>query len=299
MENASNNQALIDVVRQLDDVDVIKLEAPDVQATVLSVPAGRTLHSVKKYLDEYLEHPERKKGLSKHTKLESFIAAVDRFRDTHSAVFLDDFDRTAPKLLAVFDYHEPTADQGHARFGEHRAEYAFPVSEEWKAWTSIAGKSMSQTDFAVFLEDRILDVLAPEAAGKSAKDFAEELGINLASQARLLELSKGLAVSVDKRVAQAVNLSTGESQFNFAETHNDKDGAPLKVPGGFVIGIPIFRGGDRYPIPVRLRYRVSGGSVVWSLSLRNTDKIFDTATDEAAALVAEKTMLPVYRGRPE
>lgn len=302
MENESNAQAIIDVVQELDTVLLQKVERGDDaggEAFVLVLPSGKKVESVKKYLDEYREYPERKTGTSKHTQIESFIAAVNRFRDASSAVYLDDFDRGAPKLLAVFDYHEPQANEGHARFGQHRAEYAFPVSDEWKAWTSIAGKPMSQTDFAAFLEDRILDVLSPELAKDSARKFADDLGITLATQARLIELSKGLAVRVDSQVANAVNLSTGETQFNFAETHGDKDGAPLKVPGGFLVAIPIFRGGDRYPIPVRLRYRVQQARVVWTLSLSNVDKVFDLSINEAAAAVADKTELPVFRGKPE
>lgn len=312
MENDSNAQAIIDRMERLTDVQELGIgaRADGTDIAILSVPEGRTLHSVKKYLDEYLPHPERRKGTATHTTLESFIAGTDRFKDESSAVFLDDVNRSAPKLLAVFDYHESTATRlpegaslayapGHARFGEHRAVYEFPLSDEWKAWDAIDGTKMSQADFALFLEDRIADVLAPASAGSKLQEYATSVGITLASPARLLELSKGLAVSVDKKVAQAVNLSSGESQFNFTEQHNGADGAPLKIPNGFAIGAPVFRNGVRYPIAVRLRYRVSQGSVVWTLTLSNTDKIFEDAISEAASIVAEKTALPVFRGRPE
>lgn len=299
-ETKGENQAIIEAMDRLGGIVSMTAErGTDAKAPILAVPEGRTLHSVKKFLDEYLEFPERRKGTAVHTTLESFISGTDRFKDVHSAVFLDDTDRSNPKLLAVFDYHEPILDDGHARHGEHKALYQFPLSDEWRAWQEVAGEKLSQTDFAVFLEDRIPDVLAPASAGAKLQEYATSVGITLASPQRLLELSKGLAVSVDKKVAQAVNLSTGEAQFNFVEQHNDTSGAPLKVPNGFAIGIPVFRGGVRYPVPVRLRYRISQGSVVWTLSLANTDTIFEDAISEAAQIVAEKTALPVFRGRPE
>lgn len=296
----NNAQAVIDVVRELEGVEVISVERGSIaKAAILSIPEGRTLESVKKYLDDYLDFPERRMGTSQHTTLDSFIASTDRFKDAHSAIYLDDLNRAQPVLVAVFDYHEPIADDGHARYGVHRAQYAFPVSDEWKAWTGAVGKQMSQTDFATFLEDRIAEVLTPDAAGASVRDFAQTVGITLATPQRLVELSKGLQVSVDRKVANAVNLSTGEAQFNFVETHNDRDGAPLKVPNGFAIGIPVFRNGVRYPIPVRLRYRVKEGAVLWSIALSNLDKYFEDAISEAATIVAEKTLLTVFRGRPE
>lgn len=300
MPELNNAQAILDAATRFAEVETLTITRGNSdEATFLSVPEGRTILGVKQLLDLYLPHPERRTGTSLHTTLNSFIASTDRFKDEGTAIFLNDLDRSKPVMVAVFDYHEHQVEGGHARFGQHRAQYDFPLSDEWTAWTEADGAKMSQTDFAEFLEDRIADVLAPESAGPTLKAHAATVGINLATPARLLELSKGLAVSVDKRVAQAVNLSTGESQFNFVETHNDKDGAPLKVPNGFAIGVPVFRNGVRYPVPVRLRYRITGGSVVWTISLSNTDKYFEDAISEAAELVADKTTLPVFRGRPE
>lgn len=100
--------------------------------------------------------------------------------------------------------------------------------------------------------------------------------------ARLLELSRGLSVRVDSKVTQHINPSTGEAQLAYEETHGAKDGGVLKVPDGFVIAIPVFRGGPLYPMVCRLRYRVqrSEGRVTWAIALHRADKVFEHAFSE-------------------
>lgn len=267
-----------------------------VQAPILLVPDGMKPHSVQKYLDEVMPHPERRKGTAKHTTLSSFCEHVKRFADEHSAVFAHD-DPKHPRLVAVLDYHEAGSD-GVPRWGEHRAIYDFPVSDEWKAWTGVG--DLDQRAFAEFLEDRIADVLEPSGAGDAVKAFAEQLGCSLASPSALMALSRGLSVRVDQKVAQHLNLSTGEAQIAFEETHREKDGGgPLKVPGGFAIAIPVFRGGAAYKLPVRLRYRVRSGQITWRIALHRADRAFVDAFEEACNEAHGATGLTVFRGTPE
>jgi hypothetical protein len=52
-------------------------------------------------------------------------------------------------------------------------------------------------------------------------------------------------------------------------------------------------------VPVRLRYKVSGGRVSWQLALQRVDHVFESAIAEAGHSVGDVTSLPVFRGRPE
>jgi hypothetical protein len=222
-----------------------------------------------------------------------------RFADEDSALFAVE-DPRAPRLISVLDYHRATSE-GAPRFGEHRGVYSFPLSDEWKAWQAVPEK-MDQGTFAAFLEERITDVLDPAAVGDGSKRFAAELGLALASPTRLLELSRGLSVRVESKVASHVNLSTGETQIAFGESHaSGEGGGPLKIPGGFIIAIPVFRGGDLYTIAVRLVYRVhrSEGKVQWGLRLHRAERVFLDAFNGAASLAAEQTKLPLFYGTPE
>jgi uncharacterized protein YfdQ (DUF2303 family) len=288
--------------------------AKGMTATFVAVPQGITLQPLKPYLDAYLLRPERVKGCAILTDLDSLVCHALRFKSEFSAAFV--IDEPEPSITVVYDYHEPhlvktdeapdaTDDaavavlDGEADWCQHRARYKFPLSDEWKAWNAATGQ-MSQAAFAEFIEDRIEDVCDPSFTGLTkAREFAEQLGIELAGPAKLMALSRGLAVKVDTRVAQAVNLTSGETQFMYEEQHSGEGGTQLKVPGGFALAIPVFKNGVRYSIPVRLRYRVQGQKVVWWFGLHGTDRILKSAVDEAVQIFAKDTGMPCLFGAPE
>lgn len=274
-------------------------ETVDGVADVLVVPSGKRIEDLRPIIDARLPAPRRRTGTARVTTLESFTALVRRFADEHSAIFAVD-DRRAPRLIAVLDYHEQTA-KGAPRFGTHRVEYAFPLSDEWRAWLAFAARDqISQRDLAEFLEEHIVDVRAPESLGEATTQLGAQLGITYAGPAALMALSRGLSIRVDQKVTQAINLSTGEASLGFEETHSSKDGTgPLKVPGGFALAIPVFRGGKKYVVAARLRYRLREGAVTWRVALHRVDAVFDDAFSGACADVLAQTEAPLFYGQPE
>jgi uncharacterized protein YfdQ (DUF2303 family) len=294
-----NAQAIINAVRENSAVEVISNETDGGRKlAIASVPQGRSLVDLKPYMDKLLLAPERRTGTATATTLKSFVALVNRFKDKESAVFADN--SKAPKLVAVLDYNPAEGEvPGRARFGQHRVEYAFPMSVEWQAWVGRADTQMNQADFAQFLEDRIADIGNPADATNTAKEFASQVGIALASPQRLMELSRGLSIRVSAKFTQAVKLSSGEAQIGFEETHEEEGGGPVKIPGGFAIRIPVFRDGDAFEIPARLKYKAQGQSVLWSYTLQRTEKVLDLVIAEACATVEEETEIPLFFGTPE
>lgn len=270
----------------------------DVAENVIIAPVGKTLHDLQPILDKRLADPRARTGVAKHTTLASFIAHTKRFADPAVSVMFADDSTTAPALTTVFDYHEP-GYKGQPHHGRHGARYGFPLSDEWCAWKAADGKAMSQAQFAEFLETRVVDVLEPAAAGEATKKLVEQIGIALAGPSTLLTLSRGLNVRVDAKVVQAVNLSTGETQVSYEETHQGREGGSLKVPGGFAIAIPVFRGGARYQVAVRLRYRVAGAQISWLVALHRADAAFTHAFNEACDTAQKETGIPLFYGAPE
>lgn len=262
---------------------------------VIELPEGRTLHSVKRFLDEYLPKPERLKGTAKLETLASFILHVQRFQTPASAVFV----RTgsSPSMEAVYDYHPGPSD---AQFAQHRAAYAFPLSREWRAWRAADGKSMDQGAFAAWVEDHAGDVLPPnlDAAAK-AVDRLAQVELKAATPTEILSLSRGLSVREECTVENYTKLPTGETRVLFASELKGADGAPLTIPGGFVVALPVFEGDAAYPVPVRLRMRVEKGRVSWSLAILGADDVLSDAVRLAADEVATKTGLPIFYGAPE
>lgn len=289
-------EALIELTdKYLRKPDTVVVESgTDKNAEVLIVPNGMTVHPVKQYLDAYRDKPERKQGTAHLGDQASFVAHANRFKSEHSAVFAQ---RSPPSLTSVLDYHQ--AGKGDPAFGKHRGVYSFPLSDQWNAWKQAEGNKFGQREFALFIENNLFDVAEPASAFDPAKDFAARLGCQFATGAKLLELSRGLAVNVEQQVASAVNLGSGEGQIVFKETHADSTGAPIRVPGAFLIAIPVFKSGALYQIPVRLRYRAHQGQITWSLELFGIDRIFDHAFNEVCEYAAKETLLPLFVGSPE
>jgi uncharacterized protein YfdQ (DUF2303 family) len=299
-ESPSDAAAVIAAVERLAVVDQIVLDGEVDLVVLRDGHGGQQLVDTLPYRRARLDAPERRTGTAKLTDLRSFIAHVKRFADTDSAVFAID-ERANPRLVGVLDYHREGATAS-PRFGQHRAEYTFPLSDEWKAWTGRIARPFTQAELAQWLEDRILDLLDPSQVGESNRTLAERLGIKLAGPATLTALARDFAVRADVRVAQAVVLSTGETSVSYDETHetqSKKTGGKIEVPGGFVIAVPVFRNGAAYQMLARLRYRLNGGVISWFVAIEGVDRVFDHAISEAIDHVHEATQLPVYRGMPE
>lgn len=270
---------------------------PDVGA-VFCVPKGREIVSLKKYLDEYRTTPERRKGTATLTDAESFIAHVNRFASAASAVFAKP-DKAAPAFTAVYDYHPAGEKATAADWLQHRAVYAPALSDEWKAWMAHNGRPMSQTDFAQFIEDRITDLVAPSLEDEAVRQFVQMVQGDMAQPGDLLALSRGLQVNVASTVKNAITLSSGEIAVQYEEQHRDGAGAPIKVKNLFQIAIPVFYAGARYRMPVRLRYRLTGGNLSWTYLLYRPEVTFDDAFRGIVSEIQQGTTVPVYLGAPE
>ena len=297
--------------------DVITIEDPDTGIEVLLIREGTSIGPVPSYYyDDARDTPRFRRGTAVMTSLDSFIAHVNRFGDDDTAVFACD-DRTSPKVTAVLDYHRADvtvpeyegADDtarvvGEFRHGKHRTTFAFPLSDEWKAWTKANEAVMSMGAFAEFLEDRINDIAI--AGDDVPEDVSRFINVNggadrIADFATLFELSRGLKVYEQANVEEAVNQASGEGHIRFSVEHETRGrtGGVVKVPTMFFIAIPIFRKGAFYRIGAQLRYRKTAEGVKFWYKLYQADRSFDHAFAEAVARVSSETPAAVFYGAPE
>lgn len=291
-------RAIIDNMRELYDPQVVDIGG----ATVLAVPKGVQVFSIKPYLDEYLTAPERRAGTATLGDLPSFIAHAMRFKADNSVVFASrNFSK--PSLTSVLDYHHAGPEPADAEFGRHRGVYHFPLSEAWEAWAERDGKEMSQRDFAAFIEDRIMDVLNPptsaEDAGALTHDLLTLLGGDVAGPTKLIEVARGLRMTETAEVTNAQNLASGEVEIVYRTTNAGQNGQPLKVPNLFVVGMPVFDGDAAYKMPVKLQYRRVEGRIIWKIRRYRPDLVFFDAFDRATARVSQETGMPLFIGTPE
>lgn len=309
----------IDRIAQLSETRVFSFAAP-ISGTVpiLAVPDGTSLQGIKKLLDEYATKPDRRVGTDKVLDLQSLVEWINRHKDAGSVVFCDTT-REAPKLLSIIDYHHivATDDEGalpmsgddKARMRLFRALYEFPLSEQWKAWREVDGEPMDQVDFAEFLENRVLDLIAPEIGtdGEGAEikklpqqvqELLDRLGGRCALPQDIITLSKGLEVTANSRTVTRVDVNTGEGALMFEQQHVGADKQKITVPKLFLIAIPLFdKSPFHYRIPVRIRYRLEGG-IKWTFTMFGADDVIDQAVRDAALHVQLSTKTALFYGTP-
>lgn len=295
-ETLTGVETILAAAREYAEIEEIEHESEgDERVHLAIVPKGKIIFDLAPYYEAARNAPRWRRGTATFQRADSLIAWVNRFKDADSALFVRPQGQ-GQELLAVLDYHRAGAN-GDPRFGKHTGVYRFPFSKEWLAWTG--ERELPQQAFAELLEDRITDVIDPSEAGENAVRFAQDLGMALAGPSTLLTLSRGLSVKVEAKVVNAQNLSTGEAQITFEESHRDEKGAPLKIPGGFVLAIPVFEGGGLYKVPARLRYRVRGGAITWRVLLHRADAVLQDAIDGVCEAAREATELPLFYGSPE
>lgn len=295
----SSKAAVLDIAKLATEANarVITVPAPsNAKGIPSSVPAlldpsnGRVTE-LSNVFAPWRDRPERKTGTATVETLDSFIALVGRHKTASSAIFaITDWQR--PSFTAVIDYHGADPDNG-----KHRIHYAFPLSEEWKAWVAKNGQPMSQGEFAEFIEDHIAELSSPDP--DEAKDFGGMFNTKVAYPNELIELSRGLQVNAETRVKNAVKLQSGESQIVFEEDHKNAAGQPITVPGIFILSIAPFFEGESIRVPVRLRYRLRDGVLSWTFMLYRPDTHITKAVNFALHDTAAALDLPKFTGKPE
>jgi len=292
-------KAIADLAHQADVV-TINIDPPEVAGLPKSIPilldsTNGQARSVKSLFDEWRQKPDRKVGTAIVNTLESFIDLVDRHKTEHSAIFAD-IDWKKPSLTGVIDYHD-IASGGPANNGKHRVHYPFPLSEEWQTWVKFNGEPMGQSEFAEFIEDRIAELAMPHEAEEI--DWKEKLGGRVAHPNEIFTLSRGLKINAETRVVNQVTLASGEAQITFEEEHKDQNGQKLNVPSLFIIRLPPFFRGEAVRIPVRLRYRVKAGALVWFYQLYRPDQYITEEVERSLLRAEAATQLATFQGKPE
>lgn len=254
--------------------------------------AGRVV-DLRPTIEALRQLPARRTGTAKVLTLQSFIDLTNRHKDDHTVIFANT-DWKSPTLTAVIDYHQTDALSRHL---QHRILYAFPISEEWSAWTDQNGTVMDQGEFAAFVEDRLAELATPHVAER--EELERLFQTKLATPAELMQLSRGLQVNVGINVKTAKTLQTGEAEIIYEESHRDSAGNKLIVPGLFIIKLPVFVGGEPVRLPARLRYRAAGGGIKWFFQLYRPDVYVTERIRADLALAANATERPSYEGTPE
>jgi hypothetical protein len=315
-------ETMRDVMRETGHHDKVDTpETPDfTKSHLVTIPAHRVVQNVTKDVRGPAEFfkPARRTGVARMADLDSLVAWANRFKGDTSVLYASP-DLSEPALTCIADYHDKgpadvTRKEGDptARHCHHRAIYDFPLSDDWTAWMNVTDRGLEKDVLGEFIETQARNIMDPTPALLDGKindknadwenrliETAQKIEGRYGQLSQLLSMSRSFQVHETSNLTVKTNRDTGEQEIQFLNEHKDADGKPLKIPNLIIIAIPVFRNGALYRMPVRFRYRKSGSSVKFVLSVYNPEKAFEAAFNEAAVKAQTDTELPLFLGKPE
>lgn len=123
--------------------------------------------------------------------------------------------------------------------------------------------------------------------------------IRFASAHTIVSLARSVQINSTSKARAAYDPKSGNTSILFEEDSQatTKSGQRVKLPDGFFLYIPVFRGEPPRLIPCRLKHRVRG-TVLWQVEIADINRLIDRAITHAAERVAAETGITMLRGLP-
>lgn len=255
----------------------VTLAGPQKDETVhyALVPSGMTMESLEEFQWPDGRPQERINGEVRLYDTASFTKYVSAFTDERTRVFAYP---KAGSFLAVLDYH--VAGDRKPEFLKHKAHLTLEQDQRWVIWSKNDNEWFSQTDFAEFIEDNLLDIDTPPAAA-------------------MLEVARDLHAKNDVSFDSKVSLKDGQIQMTYQETLKAGVGqGNLEVPEKFTIRIPVFYGEAPVVLDMRLRFRIRDQKVVFCYRMYRKQETLQRAFLAASAGIGEALKADVLMGTP-
>ena len=173
--------------------------------------------------NDHAERPERIAQSVSVYDAESFCEYYKLFADASSRVAADE---TKCSVLAVLDYHEAKDSvegqlDNSPRWGKHKLTLVLRNSPEWMRWTANNNKQLTQQEFAEFLEQNSIDIVAP-------------------SPAAMMEVARDLQATTEVEFGAGVRMQDGQVRFKYTETlcamRSGRSACSLKTSAGHGCG---------------------------------------------------------------
>lgn len=211
---------------------------------------------------------------------DSLVEYVRRFALEDTSLFAD---IGTNSIVAVIDYHSEGGGEVKEVAGRsaHRATLALPYSVEWKLWSEIDGKLLSQLEFARFIEE-------------NAGDIAKPTGADMLETLRDLQAAR----KVDFR--KVVRTDSDNESFEYVDetTASSRKGGSVEIPTRFELRIPIYFGGKTYPVGAFLRWKLEEGEgLKLGIKLHNPEHIRQAVFKEVVTTAADQIDRPAYYGK--
>lgn len=237
--------------------------------------------------------PDRRKGTAVHHALGSLLAHVDRFKDDGTVIWFnhdaaDSEGETVTRLVAIFDYHQPTAG-GAPRWGDHRATYEIRASTAWDEWNGGQPMELGADSLAEFLEAHDYQL----AQGTLPS------GTTAPPPAFLLTMADKLEVHSSNQVRKERDQKTGRTILSFTEEKGATLG-DVAPPSAFLISIPVFTDSkEQVTMEVRMRVTVQDKKAMFKLWIHDAARIFEKEMGKLRDEVVLASGVPVFSGVAE
>lgn len=240
------------------------------------VPQGYKVEDIEKILPR----PVTKRAEVTLTEADSFIFYTKKHGSLDECVIYADVDYAAYSCQLIGLINDHGADTPSWR--NHKAAFSPRLTVEWDRWIKANRKTMSQTDFGVFLEENLPDIATVTG---------------MPTGAEILQMALAFEATSDKRFRSKTNLQSGGYSIEFVDEENHETRETMKVFERFTIGIPVFEGSaNAYPIEARLKYRESSGKLSFWYELIRQDRVFKTAVMAELDRIKEATGFPIVFG---
>ena len=205
--------------------------------------------------DSYSPVPRHKEAKRSVTDAASFVAYVNRHRDSRTEVYAH---TNTSKVVAVIDSHDEAGER--AGWQKHRVSLDLEHSKQWLAWKEADGRLMPQDEFADFIDDQWNDVIDPEPA-------------------RMIDIARTFQAHTKVTFESAIRDTSGDVKLSFVEDTNAKAGqkGDIEIPARIQLALRPYVGGPIYSIWANFRYRLRGGSVVLGFKLERPELILEAA----------------------
>lgn len=264
-------------------------------AALIAIGPGTTLVNLREYLDSFRAAPRRRRGAFTVAREQDFLSLVRDYLEPDRTLVTVQFSQSTPSMLtatAILNYHDRGPGRGpeNAAWADFRITYAVGQSDAFRAWSTQVGQGWVATRaFAEFIEERIMDLVLGD---EYASALAERAGLHLGSPAEVIGASRGLTLTGKKTVRDAVTLSDGGVEVEFTESSTPS----VVVPGMAAISIPLWEGGERVVLPVRLRYRMGEQGITWRVQLWTLRDLIEQEVSEFVLRAENALGVPVVVG---
>ena len=264
-------------------IKLVEIDGKQIPVAIRETDTGFELHVLQDVLDAAAKRqsgPQRRQGDVVLTEVDSFIAYVKRFGTKDALVYAD---IGALGFTAILDENPPGSDVSKAAWRQHRARYTCPRSPEWVAWTKLDGAVMAQDKFADFIESRLEDLIV----GDERASYPAPTDV--------LMMARRLMVKTKGTFERVINPTDGTGTL-VSKTENEVEST--KIHRAFLVGIPVFEGGQPYRVECRIRFTVAEGRPSFSYNMYRRVEIERDAFIGLRTLVGKDTGYPVLAGNP-